>query len=50
MSVVTAIKYDVLEHILKEWLEGEFGNQAWCEVSVSSHADFLICFGRGGLY
>jgi len=34
MSVVSAVKYDVLEDVLKKWLEEEFKGQAWCEVSV----------------
>jgi hypothetical protein len=34
MSVVTAVKYDVLEDILKKWLEKTFGAQAWYEVSA----------------
>lgn len=32
MSVITAVKYDVLEHILKKWLEENFGDQAAYEV------------------
>ena len=33
-SVVTPVKYDVVEHILKKWLEDTFGDQAWYEVHV----------------
>jgi hypothetical protein len=33
-KVVTAIKYDVLEQILKDWLVEQFGEDATYEVGI----------------
>lgn len=50
MSVVTAVKYDVLEHILQKWLVKTFGSEAsyevsskkWNGIEFNSHPLFVI--------
>ena len=42
MSVITAVKYDVLEHILADWLQAEFQGEAAYEVR---YPDVYLVFG-----
>ena len=49
MSVITAVKYDVLEHILKKWLEENFGDQAAYEVVPLPLASGFLSFLFSGL-
>jgi len=47
MSVVTAVKYNVLERYLKDWLKEMFGSEATCEVCSATRLGLKISWFRG---
>ena len=46
-NVVTPVKYDVVEHILKKWLEDTFGDKAWYEVHIQFPKSMTSYRGEG---